>query len=211
MSRVGIFGGTFNPIHVGHVAIVDAALRENLSKVIVLPCWLSPHKLTQINDPLLASGEHRYNMVKLALGDNPKVEVSRIEIDRAEPSFTWMRLEDFRHSFPCQTPVLIIGWDQFVVFDTWSRFDEWAGTLELLVFRRPSHPQGDKIPGFAKRLNFRVVDAAIPTVSLTEIRQALLNKRADVPGLPASVRHYIAHNSLYSGDGTASRTAVKTL
>jgi len=62
---------------------------------------------------MLASGEHRYNMVKLGLHENPKVEVSRIEINRAEPSFTWKRLEDFRRAFPDQIHVLMIGWDQF--------------------------------------------------------------------------------------------------
>jgi nicotinate-nucleotide adenylyltransferase len=199
-SRVGIFGGTFNPIHEGHLAIVDAALREDLSNVIVLPCWLSPHKLTQVNDPMLASGEHRYNMVKEALRGKPNVEVSRIEIDRAEPSFTWKRLEDFRRTYPDQSPVLIIGWDQFAVLDTWTRFKEWSDAVEFLVFRRPSAMQGEMDPGSTKELNYRIVEAVIPSFSSTEIRQALREGRTNIPGVPPGVRDYIHQNLLFRAD-----------
>jgi len=207
-SRIGIFGGTFNPIHEGHIAIVDAALREDLSKVIVLPCWLSPHKLTQAHDPMLASGEHRFNMVNGALRGKPNVEVSRIEIDRAEPSFTWKRLEDFRRTYPDQCPVLIIGWDQFAVLDTWTRFKDWSDTVEFLVFRRPSATQGEMVPSFAKELKHQIVETVIPSFSSTEIRQALQKGRTSIPGLPPSVRDYIHQNQLYRADNHRPKPAT---
>ena len=210
-SRIGIFGGTFNPIHEGHIAIVDAALREDLSKVIVLPCWLSPHKLTQVNDPMLASGEHRFNMVNEALRGKANVEVSRIEIDRAEPSFTWKRLEDFRRTYPDQSPVLIIGWDQFAVLDTWTRFEEWSETIEFLIFRRLSAMQGETVPSFAKKLKYRVVEASIPSFSSTEIRQALQERRAEIPGLPPSTRDYINRHPLYCAGMTPVDSALISL
>jgi nicotinate-nucleotide adenylyltransferase len=206
--QIGIFGGTFNPIHEGHIAIVDAALRENLSKVIVLPCWLSPHKLNQVNDPMLASGEHRYNMVNEALRGKPEVEVSRIEIDRAEPSFTWKRLQNFRRTYPEQSPVLIIGWDQFVVLNTWTRFKEWSETIEFLIFRRPSATQDETIPSFAGKLKYRIIEVAIPSISSTEILQAFQDKRTEIKGLPPSVRDYIRQNSLYREDNRRVESAL---
>ena len=183
-------------------------LREDLSKVIVLPCWLSPHKLTQVNDPMLASGEHRYNMVKEALRGKPNVEVSRIEIDRAEPSFTWKRLEDFRRTYPDQSPVLIIGWDQFAVLDTWTRFKEWSDTVEFLVFSRPSGMQGEMVPGFAKELKYRIVEAVIPSFSSTEIRKALQEGKTNIPGVTPIVRDYIRQNSLYREDNHRVESAL---
>ena len=207
-SRIGIFGGTFNPIHEGHIAIVDAALREDLSKVIVLPCWLSPHKLTQAHDPMLASGERRYNMVNEALRGKPNVEVSRIEIDRAEPSFTWKRLEYFRRTYSDQSPVLMIGWDQFAVLDTWTRFKDWSDAVEFLVFRRPSAMQGGTVPSFAKELTYKVVEASIPSFSSTEIRQALLEGKTSIPGLTPSIRDYIHQNLLYRADNHRPKPAT---
>lgn len=196
-TRIGIFGGTFNPVHRGHIEIVRNALEEGLSRVMVIPCWLSPHKLDQANAPAMVSGEHRHAMLQKVFNDEPRVEVSRIEIDCAEPSYTWKTLERLRAEHGAFTPVLIVGWDQFCVLDTWTRFSDWGESVEYLVFRRPDNKSVSEPSATVRKLIHRISEKAIPSISSTQVRNAVGAGHVVEEMVPASVLDYIHNNWLY--------------
>ena len=180
MSRVGIYGGTFDPIHLGHLHVITQLIEKNLvDQLLVVPAGLP---LLRENAPI-ATGQQRRAMCQLALADLPtevatKVQVNPIEILRTGPSYAIDTVEAVAQSYPDDTIVLVIGQDAADKLEQWHRIDELRAMVEFLVISRP---------GFAGN----GVDIGALDVAATTIRQGL---SADVS---SSVAAFIRENNLY--------------
>jgi nicotinate-nucleotide adenylyltransferase len=196
IERVGLFGGTFNPVHIGHVALVWEALKH-LDRLVVMPCGISPHKLEQRNVPQFASGEDRLEMLRLVFQDEPRIEVSDWELNQPGPSFTWQTLAYLRSREPEVEWVLVLGWDQFQVLPTWDRFADWGPTTNFIVFHRAGIPPS-AWPVELQTLKVTIVDAALPLVSSSDIREKIGQGNVPLDLLAGKTAYYILRGGLYS-------------
>ncbi len=188
--RVGLFGGSFDPIHLGHVAAARAARRElALERVLFMPTAQPPHKLVRHFAPDLA----RYAMVELALLDEPELRVSAVELTPGRAAYAIETLERFRSEAPNDEQVLLIGADSLATFDGWRRWEEILATCELGVFARPGYdwpaiapalasPLGQAIAQASSQSRLRWVDSTAHPASASEIRRALAAGEAPAPG-----------------------------
>jgi nicotinate-nucleotide adenylyltransferase len=131
MERIGILGGTFNPVHVEHKRLAESAIKElNLDALFVMPTFLSPHKT---NSP--APCEDRLNMLKIAFSDNDKVVVSNYEILNGGKSYTYLTVEHFKEEYNCQI-FFICGGDMLTNFKSWRYPERILSACTLAVFDR---------------------------------------------------------------------------
>jgi nicotinate-nucleotide adenylyltransferase len=136
--RLGLFGGTFNPIHIGHLRAAEE-IREKigLDRVVFIPSAIPPHK----NIPLPITASDRLEMVRRAVADNPFFEVSEVEIQRQGPSYTVETLQYFREKRGPQTELFfIIGMDAFLEINTWKSYGELFELSHFVVLARPGSP-----------------------------------------------------------------------
>lgn len=198
-ARFALFGGSFDPVHVGHVAMARAVLEGNYAQTVaVIPARISPHKLDQADDPLRASAEHRLAMLRRAFADITGVEISTIELERPGPSYTWQTIEAWEQRYPGAGLRLMLGWDQFVMLPQWARFENWAPRVEFLVFSRPS--TGDLPPPVEGWPEVRAifVPSTVPGVASSEIRSRLATGQSVEGMVPSAVLEYIREHHLYS-------------
>ena len=145
-QRVGIFGGTFDPIHVGHlVAAVNAKDALGLDRVLLVVANV-PWQKADLR--AVSSAEDRLALVDAAVGDVPGLEASRLEIDRGGESYTADTLSELRQSGPNDELFLIVGWDVAGDLATWERHEEIQRLATLVVVNRPGagHPQRQVLP-----------------------------------------------------------------
>ena len=117
MEKIGIFGGTFNPIHLQHVEMVKQAVKElNLDKIIVIPTYISPHKQGET----AVDGLHRLNMLKLAFSGIDGVEISAYELEKGGVSYTYETILYFKSVYPNATLYYLMGSDMLENFPTWK-------------------------------------------------------------------------------------------
>lgn len=199
--RTGVLGGTFNPIHVGHLhAAQEAMLALDLSRVLFVPNRVPPHREA---GPALLSGEHRRAMVELAVASNPRFFVSSVELDRTEPSYTVDTVEALQTEGPL---TFITGADALMRY-VWRDLDRLLGMLEAMVaVTRPGYAL-DALTrrldglGLANRARIRTLEIAEYAVSSTEIRTRVAK---DVPIrylVTREVEDYIAKFGLYKNGG----------
>jgi nicotinate-nucleotide adenylyltransferase len=192
--KIGIFGGTFNPPHYGHLIVAEFIREEvGLDKIIFIPCSIPPHKQNDEYLSQIASPEHRFEMVKLAITGNKFFEVSDIEINRGGVSYTIDTVNYFVSNFPEEKFYLLIGADQFAEFHTWRKPDEIVQKVNLIVFNRP----GFVIPKteFSKFATF----ITIPNIeiSASTIRKRIRHGKSIKYLVPPAVEEYILANKLY--------------
>lgn len=195
--RTGIFGGSFNPVHNGHIHIAKACAGElSLQRTILVPSGRPPHK----TDREYASGEDRYNMCCLAAEGIEGFSVSRYETERKNISYTVYTLRHMRELYPDDEFFLIIGSDMFEIFDKWYRFEEILSYAQLAVLAR-EHKEEKKILekkriiGRYGRVN--ILKAAPFPVSSTEIRKKIKKNEEISCYLNEKVVEYIKENNLY--------------
>ncbi|MBL8028949.1 MAG: nicotinate (nicotinamide) nucleotide adenylyltransferase [Fibrobacteres bacterium] len=183
--RVGIFGGVFNPVHNGHVAIVSHAIHElNLSKLYVVPCSDPPHK------PIPSvSALERFRMTDMAFGDTEDVIVSQIEIKRPGRSYTIDTIREIQALEPDARPVLIIGADNIDEIQKWKEPDAIYHESDIAAFTRPGHILHDK--------RIILVEMEPYPISSTEIREKLQAGTPVDKLIPSSVLDYIKLQKLY--------------
>jgi nicotinate-nucleotide adenylyltransferase len=187
MKKIALFGGSFDPIHNGHVSLLEEVQKQlALDEIILIPCKQSPHKA---NAPL-ASDQQRLKMCRLAVEKLPYVTVSDIEIERTtSPSFSWMTVEHYQSRYPESALYWIMGTDQWEVLDKWDRADFLASVLHFIVIERQT--KISPRPGTTySSVTFDL------QCSSTSIRKALANGDSP-PHLPTSVLSYIEANDLY--------------
>lgn len=140
--RVALFGGTFDPVHLGHLTIARTAKEDlDLDQVLFIPCRQSPHK----DRPALAGNDERINMLELALAEEPWAHVSKIELQSKAPSYSWLTAESMSRIHPDCRLFWLMGSDQWSVIDTWSRPEHLASMVDFIVHDRSgtSRPRTD--------------------------------------------------------------------
>jgi nicotinate-nucleotide adenylyltransferase len=212
VQTIGLLGGTFNPIHFGHLRMAQE-LAESLSldEVHFIPSANPPHK-----PPPQVSAENRAAMVKLAIADNPKFQFDGRELLRTSASYTLDTLEDLRKELGNDTSlVLIMGSDAFTKFNTWHRWQEIIGLCHIALVQRPvssiKEPLSNDLQTFLHNhytehvQDLHEVSAGLVTmqaitpleISSTAIRNALQNKHSARYLMADSVLEYISANQLY--------------
>ena len=190
MSKVGIFGGTFDPIHHGHL-ITAQSVREirDLDKIIFIPSFISPHK-ADVNS---ASPEHRMNMLKLAVDGIDFFEVADYEINKEGISYTIDTLKEFKKKY--DELEFIIGYDNIFKFHTWKNPDEIMKITKIIVLKRKSSlppPHDDKYVKSALFVETRGIE-----ISATDIREKVKQGMPIHYLVPEKVKEYIYTFNLY--------------
>jgi nicotinate-nucleotide adenylyltransferase len=190
LGKVGIFGGSFDPIHFGHLITAQVLLeKRKLSKIIFVPAFISPHKLQYE----YSAPEHRYNMVNLAISSYPYFDISDYEIKRNDISYTFNTLAEFYKKYDSME--LIIGFDNLISFDTWHRHDDVLELADLVVLKRTYDKEVKHTHKYFENAIF--IDSPTIEISSTEIRKRV-NKNLPIDYyLPISVKNYIMENKLY--------------
>jgi nicotinate-nucleotide adenylyltransferase len=197
-QRIGVFGGTFDPPHLGHLILASEARAQlNLTRLLWVLTSLPPHKLDQPISPL----EDRLAMLRLALADEPAFELSSIEMDRPGPHYTLDTIRLLVAENPQAEVVLLLGGDSLHDLPSWHRPADLAALCaEIGVMRRPGDSVDlaaleNLIPGIAAKVRF--VDAPLLEIASSEIRR---RASAGLPFryyLPPPVFDYIGRHKLY--------------
>lgn len=192
--RIGIFGGSFNPIHNGHITLGKTMLRVmSLDEVWFM---VSPHNPLKQAAGLLDENE-RFRLVQMALKDTEGLNASDYEFHLPRPSYTWNTLQQLRHDFPNDTFVLIIGGDNWLCFDKWAHNEEILSQYEIAVFPREKLGNDNAEPMKAPNGNVTFVDVPLVNVTSTMLRE-MLKKGEDVSQyMPVNVAKEIKERALY--------------
>ena len=185
--KIALFGGTFDPVHIGHLHLAEVArAAQELDEVRFLPCRISPHKAG--SEP--ASAEDRIAMLKLATAGLPWAVVDDFELRREGPSFSFETAEAMAAKFPEARLFWIMGGDQWESLPAWKHPERLAKCVEFIVLSR-----GEEL---SPREGYRLhrVHGAHPA-SATEIRQAIAQGALTHPWLLPSVEQWIEDRSLY--------------
>jgi len=197
--RVGVFGGAFDPPHLAHVQLAQAALTQfNLDCLHVIPTGHAWHKARALTE-----SSHRLAMARLAFADMPQVVVDTREIERNGPTYTVDSLTSLQHEFPAAALFLFIGADQAEAFKTWHRWQDILNMATVVVADRPregGHAQEPHQTQWHNAVSPNVQHLDMPSlaISATEIRSHLAQALQTPLWLPSSVQHYIDQHRLYA-------------
>ncbi|MFA5167719.1 MAG: nicotinate-nucleotide adenylyltransferase [Candidatus Omnitrophota bacterium] len=188
--KIGIFGGTFDPVHYGHLQLAQKARAQfSLDKVIFVPAYQPPHKQELLS---LTSAGDRYEMVRLAIEGEPFLEVSDCELKRKGISYTFDTLCEFEKKYPKAAFFLILGKDAFEGIDTWHRAVEFKKRVRFLVAKRG--PCGIHAPEGAR---VEWIQMPLCPISASGIREAVRQGRNVDSHVPPKVLQYIRAHALY--------------
>lgn len=197
-DRIGVLGGTFDPIHSGHLAAADAAIGcARLDRVIFVPAAQPPHR-----PPAAAPAQERLEMCRLATAGQARFAVSDIELRRAGPSYTVDTLSEVGRLHPGDELFVILGWDAARLFHTWRSPDEVRAMASIVVVGRPGSTSPLKADLKSAGLEGEGVVLCLestPDVSSSEIRHALEAGESIAGKVPAVVERYITAHFLYAG------------
>ena len=199
MERIGIYGGTFNPPHIGHIQAAKAAITAlGLTKLILIPDRIAPHKVIPSGSP---SPEQRLDMIRIAAGGCCDMEVSDLELNREGPSYTYQTILQLKEEYPDAELVLLMGTDMFLSFHTWKNPDVILENASLGVFYRGEKGEAadieeKKLQMAAEGHTIYLVKNSVVNISSTQMRR-LLAFRCAGEFLPEGVLDYIREYRLY--------------
>lgn len=186
MKKLGVFGGSFNPIHLGHIILAgDIAEEFNLEKILFIPAYTPPLK----SENELLPYEMRYKMVESAIADYSNFDISDIEKRLPQPSYTINTLRALRDKFPAMEFHLIIGSDQAAQFGQWKEYDKIEKIAKIVVMSRNKA----KI----KNINMIFYNKRRIDISSTEIRRRIKNNLPFRRFLPETVYKIIKNEKLF--------------
>ncbi|MFC1693323.1 nicotinate-nucleotide adenylyltransferase [Candidatus Latescibacterota bacterium] len=170
-KKIGLFGGTFDPVHIGHVIIAGSILEQkNLDSVIFIPSAHPPHK----DYTLMFSPDDRFRMISMAVQDDPRFAVSDIELQRAGPSYTIDTIHEIKETLPSGTDMsFILGMDNLHELSLWKDPHNIVRECGLLVARRVCD-QDREIPDWLKNY-VEIVDVPLIEISSSDIRKRIKN------------------------------------
>lgn len=198
-SRIALFGGTFNPVHRGHVNLADAAVREcGLDELIFIPNYISPFK----QDQKVASGFHRSEMIRRILTDNPKFRLSCYELEREGPSYTYETLKHFSKLYPNKEISFVIGYDSLLTINTWYHGEDILRNYPIITGARPGVSDSEcekKIQQYQEQYGCHISILTVEPVDAasSNIRELLRNGKSIGEVVPLQVEEYIIENGLY--------------
>ena len=187
--RIGILGGTFNPIHIGHLILAEEAhFKLKLDKLVFVPAFVPPHK----SSSEVISAKDRLEMVKLAIEDNPAFEISTFEIDSKKKSYSIDTLKEFRNIYGEDAQLCFItGSDSLKDLFSWKNINDIFKISKFIVANRPGYPIKE-VP--------KEVDTVVITpieISSEDIRKRLIEGRSIRYLVPEKVRRYVIDRKLY--------------
>ena len=185
--RIGIYGGTFNPVHHGHLILARQALEEfKLDRLVFVPAAESPFKIQNHSAP---AGD-RLAMLRLAIAGEDRFSVDALEIERGGISYSIDTVKMFRNRDPGAELFFLVGEDNADRLTEWHRFEELKKLVYFVVLSRSEDFQSPDYPVVQRRIE----------ISSTEIRNRVANQESITYLVPESVKHYIEQHQLYQGE-----------
>ncbi|AOY76869.1 nicotinate-nucleotide adenylyltransferase [Clostridium formicaceticum] len=199
-KRYGIMGGTFDPIHLGHLFIAETALDElNLDKVVFIPTGHPPHK----DHENITDAHHRLQMTSIAIHSNKTFKLSAIEVNRKGPSYTIDTVRRLlEHDGGDVELYFITGTDAFMEVETWKRYKDVLQMIKIVVATRLGYSDvhfNEKVDLFTKKYKARIIKVAVPIleISSSDIRNRIKEGKTIKYLVPEGVEEYIRKNQLY--------------
>ena len=213
-GRIGLLGGTFNPIQNGHLRAAEAVrARFDLDRIMFIPSFIPPHK----QDCGMASPKQRLEMVERAVSSIPGFEASPLEVEAEGTSYSILTLNKVKQHYPRSVICFILGIDAFLEIETWREYERVLGQCSFVVVSRPGFSM-DQVPPLAGRFKQKIVvlpaQGPVPDihpsavtifllqiealeVSSTEVRERVRRGKSIKGLVPESVEAYIRENKLY--------------
>ncbi len=198
-TRLGIYGGSFDPVHLGHLLLAETCREEcSLDRVLFLPCGQSPHK----PNGAVATGQQRAEMLEFAVAGDPRFGVCRIELERSGPSFTVETLRQVRAEQPDSKLFFLMGADSLADLPLWREPQAILELATIVAVNRGQQPPPD-LGSLEARLGpivrerVRVVTMSAIELSATEIRERVRSGRSLRFRVPRAVEEYIRQQRLY--------------
>ena len=201
MKKYGIFGGSFNPIHYGHLMICEYIKEEmGLDKVIFIPTGNPPHKELEV------SAEDRYEMVRLAISPNPDFEISDIETTRVKKSYTVDTIRELKKIYKEEKLYFLIGLDSLFQLKTWMKIRDLSQEIEFVVALRPGYLDKEEInkeidflrENFGTKIN--LIKTPLYEISSTDLRDRIREGKSLRYLIPKKVLDYIEESGFYKVD-----------
>ncbi len=190
-STIGLYGGSFDPVHTGHVSIAQSFLASGfINELWILLTPVSPHKH---NQPV--GYNHRFEMLKLAFRDFKSVQILTIENELPKPSYTYKTIQHLRSNYPELEFKYCIGEDSLAGFDSWKHPELILKEVDLLVAKRPGNEKTEISTDIADKATF--VDHTPIEISSTEIKLAIAGNKSIERLVDPKVESYIRTNKLY--------------
>ncbi|EFR32968.1 nicotinate-nucleotide adenylyltransferase [Peptoniphilus harei ACS-146-V-Sch2b] len=201
MKKYGIFGGSFNPIHYGHLMICEYIKEEmGLDKVIFIPTGNPPHKELEL------SAEDRYEMVRLAISPNPDFEISDIETTRVKKSYTVDTIRELKKIYKEEKLYFLIGLDSLFQLKTWMKIGDLSQEIEFVVALRPGYLDREEVnkeidflrENFGTKIN--LIKTPLYEISSTDLRDRIREGKSLRYLIPKKVLDYIEESGFYKVD-----------
>ena len=190
MKKTGLFFGSFNPIHIGHLALANYMVSfTDLDEVWFV---ISPHNPLKDKQSLLAQN-HRLYMVKLAVENHPKFKASDIEFKLSQPSYTINTLTHLKEKHPKKNFSLIMGMDNLQNFHKWKNYEQILDKHSIYVYPRHQSHAG----AFINHPNIKITEAPVMEISSSFIRKAILDKKDVSCFMPEKVAAYVSEMNFY--------------
>lgn len=182
MGFTAIFGGTFNPFHIGHYEMLEALQKdESIEKILIMPDKIPPHKVCDY----MADDETRIEMCRIVAKDFSKAEVCLIEFERTGKSYSYDTVVLLKEKFPIEKFIFVCGGDMLVYFPKWYKFNELMKLVPFMVFKRTDTDDGEFdncVDSLRKMgMDITVREEIITSVSSTEIRENFLSNKGLLP------------------------------
>ncbi len=192
MKKIGIYGGTFHPPHVGHLITAECVKESlGLDEVVFIPSFISPHK----HEGEELSALHRLEMIRRAIAGDVNFRVSDFEIGKGETSYSVTTIEHFKKEFSNDDIYLIIGMDNYLTFHLWKDPDRILELATLAVMNRPNYPRKvNEVIGTKKTV---FVDVPDIDISSSDIRFRVKSGKSIRNLVPSNVESYIREHNLY--------------
>ena len=188
--RLGLFGGRFDPVHIGHLLAAQGAFEAlELDELWFIPAKTPPHK------PAVASPEDRLQMLVLATLSNPAFVVRGLELHRPGPSYTFDTVSEIKRTRPEDTLFFITGVDAAAGLESWHRAEELLGLINTVALARPGYTLTDLATPFRERV--QTLDTRLCEVSSTDVRRRLSCGQSVRYLVPAFVETYLDRTALY--------------
>lgn len=200
--KIGIYGGTFSPVHSGHLlAALEFVRGMELDKLLVIPAAQPPHKEMQMP----VSADDRLEMCRLAFGEMETVEISDVEISRGGKSYTVDTVTALREKYPRDELFLLVGTDMILTFDLWYRYEDILSMCDLVYVRRETDSDlnakiSEKISFLEKQTGKKIrhIKIAPVEISSSELRQMLLEGEDTGDLIPKKVMDFILEKGIYT-------------
>ena len=196
--KLTIFTGTFNPIHTAHLILAESVRTAlDLKKIVFIPSFIPPHR-----EKNLAGAEHRLNMTKIAVADNPYFEVNNIEFKMNSKSYTINTIKKLYEECPGINGKInfIIGADSFLDIETWHNSSEFVKLVNFIILARTDSPKITEIINNIKfkNIDYTIIKTPIVDISSSDIREKIKKGKSIKYLVNERVREYIQENGLYN-------------